>query len=281
MNTKKSIFLLGTLLLLQLHSHAQQIVLGRITDPQGNGIAFASIGVGNTMRGVLTDSTGQFAWRIGPMKPEQRIRVSAIGYGLRSFTADEFAARFNGNDTLQLEPLPPAEPLTAGASGKVRTLGEPPRLPEKTYRLNTGLQSAEVGMVIKGPEKPYRINSLTIHLSEFKGSNVVVRVNLYKYTEGKVGARLHQQNLYLELMGTGPAKIDLNDYELVHSGEVLVTVEQIQKPSTNNIVLRVNDKKGDIWLKDGPQNRWVELFNPKNKTDIKRFAPCYELTISY
>lgn len=267
-------------LLLGLSTYAQEFT-ARVVDSQGNGIAFANIGLIGTSRGTVSDKDGYFRWPQAILSEEERVRISAIGYADRNFGGFDFYALVakSENFVLQIRVYQMPTVDVKSSKGTVKLIGNPPKSLTANYRVNTSLAGSEIGIKIKAPKGPYTIRKFAIHVAEIKRDYINFRLNLYEYRGDSIGERINTKNILLQLHQSGMNTFDLSNYNLSTEGDVFVSLEYIDYTSNANLLLQCNLTGGTVWYKQGVQNNWQQL--KREDAQGLRIAPCYQIEVLY
>jgi len=267
-------------LLLGLSTSAQEFT-ARVVDSEGNGIAFANIGLIGTSRGTVSDKDGYFTWPQAILSEEERVRISAIGYADRNFSGFDFYALVakSENFVLQIRIYQMPTVDVQSSKGTVKLIGNPPKSLTANYRVNTSLAGSEIGIKVKAPKGPYAIRKFAIHVAEIKRDYINFRLNLYEYRGDSIGQRINTKNILLQLHQSGMNTFDLSSYNLSTEGDVFVSLEYIDYTSNANLLLQCNLTGGTVWYKQGVQNNWQRL--KREDAEGLRIAPCYQIEVLY
>lgn len=267
--------------LLLASSTSAQEFMARVVDAQGQGIAFANIGLVGSSRGTVSDKDGYFTWPQAILNEEERVRISAIGFADRNFSGFDFYALVAKSEQFVLQTkiyqMPTVDVLST--KGTVKLIGNPPKDVTANYRVNTSLAGSEIGIKVKAPKGPYAIRKFAIHVAEIKRDYINFRLNFYEYRGDTIGERINTKNILLQLHQNGMNTFDLSNYNLSTQGDVFVSLEYIDYTSNANLLLQCNLTGGTVWYKQGVQNDWQKL--KREDAGGLRIAPCYQIEVLY
>jgi hypothetical protein len=275
-----------TLLLLGLIAQVgAQTLQGHIVDAAtGQPLPFASVGIVQTPMGTIADEAGKFTFQAKKQPATARVRFSMIGYEAQSH---ELADLTDTQNLIKLHQKPIAleevtiHPTTEAEVGATRFhrsagwSGWGGVLTRKGY---------EIGIKLPLGTKPVKIKHLHVRLHRQAFDTSTFRLHIRAIDDTLVQNELLQRNIYVTITREkGWAIIDLTPYQLVASGDVLVSLEwlkvaglnadramKINKRETDAYILFKNNKNHTGYYRWGTEAKWQE--NRKN-------APCMYLTI--
>jgi hypothetical protein len=95
-----------------------------------------------------------------------------------------------------------------------------------------GFGSAQLGTEIGAKlevKKPTIIKTANFELNHAKGDSILFRINMYDFSEGKVGRNLLEENIIIkEKQRKGTIVVDMEDYNIILNSDVLLTLEWLR-----------------------------------------------------
>ncbi|OFX90091.1 MAG: hypothetical protein A2W99_17345 [Bacteroidetes bacterium GWF2_33_16] len=252
-----------------------QIIYGRILGSEnGEPLEYASIGIVNTSFGVITDENGYFKLEAREQDPSSKVRVSMIGYKPQLFTIKELENREN-IIKLIISPIEIAE-IIIKPTTKERKVGKTGHNKKCGLSGWGGLNERkgyEIGTNIELGDQPVIIKSLHIQLHRQSFDTSFYRLHIREINDTIVTNELLTGNIIVSITNeSGWAKIDLDEYNLVHSGEIAITLEWLRVAGNNtDRAMKINDRIHDAYI----------LFkNQKNHYGIYRWGTEAKWTIT-
>lgn len=241
-----------------------QLIKGRVVDAETNQpVAFASVGVLRREAGTVADEQGNFQLDLTRQHPSDSLKISMIGYQPYAVTVAEFRQQAGqGNGWFSLKP-------------KTRQLQEVVIKPRKTKTLiagnttNSRIMSAgfasndlgsEVGTVLRyNKKKPGRLENVNFNLAYNSYDQVLFRVNLYAFKNGRIGENLLKEPLYLETsQENGTLTLDLSDKDIVITGDCLLTLEWIKDLGRSGLMFSAGFFNADSYARKISQGDWYK-----------------------
>ena len=216
------------LILLTVQLTGQDISMNGIliNSDTGEGVAYANVGVRVHALGTVTDMNGYYEFTSKSVKDE--VSFSAIGYSSRTLLVSELMHM----DTVFMDPVDykfeAIEISSTKLSGKDVILG----LKNKDRGQSIGFGSAqlgtELGAVIEIDKASY-IKSVNFVLNHAKGDSLLMRVNMYAFDGGDIGASILKENvIFREKQRRGVYTMDISHMDLVLDSDVLMTLEWLR-----------------------------------------------------
>lgn len=261
----KSFIIILSILIGITHIKAQQIT-GKVIDNQTKeAIEYVSVGVMNTPLGAISDENGNFELDAKQINPKSRVRVSMIGYEPQQFTISELLV-----PELTVEMVKTSYDINAITitPTQERIIGEKGFTRSKGWSGWGGLKirkGYELGLKLDLGDELIKIKSLhvLIHRQAFDSS--YFRLHIRSVNDTNVLDELLTENIIFPITEeSGWAEINLENYNLIHNGEVGVTLEWIKVSGVNaDRAMKINNKMWDAYF----------LFkNIKNQTGLRRWG---------
>ncbi len=257
--------LLTALLFFIAISLQAQSIKGRIIDLETQKpVQFASVGILHREAGTVTDEQGNFTLNTQKSKPTDTVKISMLGYENAQFTVQQFEKNLQQkNGTFALKP-------------QVRKLQEVVIKPKKTKTIilgnttDTRMMSAgfssndlgsEVGTVLRyNKKKPGKIENVNFNIASnnFEGQ-LLFRVNIYDYKNGKIGENLLKEPLYLETsMDYGSLSLDLSEKNIYLTQDALLTLEWIKDFGKQGLMFSAGFFNADSYARKISQGDWFK-----------------------
>ncbi len=215
--------------------HAQ--TMGRILDADGRGVEYANVYAPSVERGTVTERDGSFELDLAGAGPQDQVRVSCIGYADRRLSVAEFHAAVAKTQGLVLADakyaLAEATILAKRKQyQKTKTLGNATRNGKVNvvYSIeNEILRGSEYGNLMEN-KRPAWLQTIGVNINETSRDTIHFEVNVYDWTDGQVGAQLHEKRIFWTLTKEdikGPLQLNVRDFGIYPQGDFLVTVETL------------------------------------------------------
>jgi hypothetical protein len=254
-----AVVLFSSFTLLQLQA---QVLKGRILDKQSNKpIEFASIGFLHRDAGTVSDEKGNFRLNLQNIRPIDTLKISMLGYESQQFLVREFEGMLSQQNSI-ISLLPQS-----------RNLQEIVIKPKKTKTLlagnttNSQIISAgfvsndlgsEVGTVLRyNKKKPGKLENVNFNIAYNSFNNLLFRVNIYDFKNGKVGENLLKEPLYLETsMDSGTLTLDLSEKNIYVHNDCLLTLEWIKDFGKKGLMFSAGFFNSDSYSRKVSQGDW-------------------------
>jgi hypothetical protein len=204
---------------------------GRIMDDKNKeGVAYVNVGIRNKNTGTVSASDGWFQLKIDSLLQDDSLRFSMAGYQSYTVSVLEF---------LKIS-KPLIIPLKENVSGlkevviTAKAMKTEIRGNTTTSNLvNIGLPlrflGSETGIRLALGKKPVVLKSFSFNISDNRVDTAVFRLNIYNFKNGVPHENILHQNILVPLgKQTGRYTLNLTDYKLVLSGDVLISLEWIE-----------------------------------------------------
>ena len=232
---KRIIFLI--LLLSGIVCKAQDIVLeGRVTNPEGIGVEYATIGVPGTRYGTLTGSEGRFTLAL-PQGCNDTLSVSHVSYSEAKIAAATFMS--NGNIVIGLE-YKALDSLVVfdGKRKKAKLINKGMRVAGAATSYDVNSLGNEVGSIIS-TKNAFEVEEIKFTVLSNKINDAKLSVSIYSIDEGKgeFHNRIHRP-IYADIAVSNSKKeycISPQETIILDAGEYFVAVKLVDGKSDNHM----------------------------------------------
>ncbi len=239
-----------------------QLISGRITtEKNGNGLAFASIGIIGTDFGTLTNEDGFFKLNVAGQSLSSTLRVSMIGYKPQRFLINDLVGHENmiklKENITELK-----EVVIKTKKVKQKTLGGK----SSSFFTVTGWgqfgNGGERGTLIT-IKKNILVEKVSFHIAYLGYDSVLLRLHIRDVVSGEPENELLNENILKVARSTGWHEINLTKYNLAYEKNIVVTLEWIKawgkyKDVRNNgLKFSINWFKGPIFAKEAGESKWI------------------------
>jgi hypothetical protein len=251
-----------------------QNISGKVIDASnGEPLVYVSIGIIETTNGTITDEKGNFNLNITGKSNKLAVRFTMIGYKSQTFTIEELSKNQN-IIKLKNEPIQLAS-VTIKPFGKIKEVG--------TRRYSKGTvcgwggtdfgKGQEIGLKIELGTLPVRIKSLHFRLRKQSFDSSLFRLHIRDLVENMPLNELLNQNILIPVTKeSGWIDIDLSKYNLVFSGDIVLSLEWVKvfgvhqdrlvkmkeaKQASANVLFNVKMRQGSIFHRWGTEAKWV------------------------
>lgn len=232
---KRIIFLI--LLLDGLCCKAQDIVLeGRVTNPEGIGVEYATIGVPGTRYGTLTDNKGRFTLAL-PQGCNDTLSVSHVSYSEAKIAAATFMS--NGNIVIGLE-YKALDSLVVfdGKRKKAKLINKGMRVAGAATSYDVNSLGNEVGSIIS-TKNAFEVEEIKFTVLSNKINDAKLSVSIYSMDEekGEFHNRIHRP-IYADIAVSNSKKeycISPQETIILDAGEYFVAVKLVDGKSDNHM----------------------------------------------
>jgi len=205
---------------------AQEFIQGTLRDADsGEPVPFANIGIPDQQTGTVSDENGRYRLPVRA-EPDAAI-ISAIGYATERYSLKELRAA----PDLLLQPqayLTDSVVVRASRLGPEQELGYRMAKRGNSIGMTGRLLGFEIGARIP-VEKETLLKKAHFTLNHAKGDTVLLRVNLYRWGDGRPGEPLLLENILLEAgRERGTLTVDLSAYELIVYEDVFLALEWVK-----------------------------------------------------
>jgi hypothetical protein len=236
---------------------------GRIVDDKNReGLAYVNVGIRNKNTGTVSAPDGRFQLKIDSVLQDDSLRFSMAGYQPYTVSVAEFMKISK----------PSIIPLKENVSGlkevviTARTMKTEIRGNTTTSNfVNIGLPlrflGSETGIRLALGKKPVVLKSFSFNISENRVDTAVFRLNIYNFKNGLPHENILQQNILVPLgKQSGRYTLNLTDYKLLLSGDVLISLEWIEgsysKAGNGALFLSAGFLNSATWHRLTSQAEW-------------------------
>ena len=206
-------------------------ITGRIVDDKNReGLAYVNIGIQNKNTGTVSAPDGRFQLKIDSVLQHDSLHFSMAGYQSLTVSVAEllkksrpFVISLKGNVSGLKEVV-----ITAKAM-KTQIRGNRTTSTFVSIGLPLRFLGSETGIRLSLGKKPVVLKSFSFNISYNRVDTAVFRLNIYNFKGGSPHENILHQNILVPLgKQTGRYTLDLTDYKLVLSGDVLISMEFIE-----------------------------------------------------
>ncbi len=199
-------------------------------DKNREGLAYVNIGIQDKNAGTVSAPDGRFQLKIDSVLLDDSLHFSMAGY--QSYTVSV-------TDFLKIS-KPLIIPLKENISGlkevvitakamKTEIRGNRTTSTFVSIGLPLRFLGSETGIRLSLGKKTHSIKSFSFNISDNRVDTAVFRLNIYNFKNGKPHENILHQNILVHLgKQTGRYTLNLTDYNLVLSGDVLISMEFIE-----------------------------------------------------
>ncbi len=241
-----------------------QVIKGYISDASTNEpIEFGSIGILHTYCGTLTNEQGYFELESVNIDSLAKLRVSMIGYEQIEYKiADVLNRELSISLKRKIYDIREVNILP----GKERLVGQKGYNPVQGWSGWRGTKSRkghELGFKANLGDNPVKIISLHVRLHRQAFDTSYFRLHIRAANDTLILDELLNENIYLVITSEkGWVAIDLEQYNLVFSGRVALTLEWLKVAGLN--------PERKMYINGEMQDDYILLKNKKNQTGLYR-----------
>ncbi len=217
-------FILFVLLFAQPTS-AQNSISGKVLDSEtGEPVPFVNIGSPKLGVGTVSNSQGEYILK--SIKESEQVIFSSIGYEVLELSFQELLKNPDVKLKAKTEVLEEVI-ISADYYGKDVILGNKLESKGNSIGFAGKTLGTEIGAHIK-VRKETLIESAHFTINFTGADSLLFRVNLYDFNKGQVGKKLLNDNVIIKApQRKGTFDVDLSDYALVVSEDVLLSLEWV------------------------------------------------------
>lgn len=260
------LFWLSILIVLSHFEIYGQFIKGQIVDSKTNEpLEYVSIGIINTSFGTISDDKGYFEFEFKKQDLSSIVRISMIGFEPQTFSISDLLQKDNKIKMVETfyvlneVVIKPTKKRDIGANGFNKSQG---------WSGWGGLHSRkgyEIGIKLDLGEKSVKIKSLHVLLQRQAFDTSLFRLHIRTIKDTLVLDELLKENIIVTFTNeSGWANIDLEQYNLIMSGEIGLTLEWLK-------VQGINEDR-DMKINDSTHNAYILFKNKKNQTGLYRWG---------
>ena len=262
-----SFSLLLTLIILRTEVCSGQMIEGHVFDKKSaQPLEFVTIGVIGTNFGTVSDETGRFSLNLSKLSPNDKVRISFIGYKPVVFTISDLTPGIS----IQLENAPTELPEVV-----VRHRAKPFYLGETTTSKKTvtgwggfGVGSGgERGILIDSEKFPLYPSEVSFNIARCAYDSVLLRLHIRQIEDGVPGKELLTENIYhLFRKGSAGARVDLSKMNLQIASPCVVSLEWVKtfgncSGEHCNLQFSLRRGRGLMYTKEASEGTWSKFEN--------------------
>lgn len=262
-----------------LHS---QSILGVITNLEtGDKIPYVNIGYQNRPIGTVSSENGEFQLNYSHSEISDTIIFSAIGYHTVTYPVRDLKNHLTHNNQVFMNPktsilkeivvaskeLSHSKKIGNGLGSKRKKVGFGP---------NDNL-GREIGTIMKLQNKNAYIHKVLVNIGVNDYGKIKVRLNLYKWSNGRVGERLNDFPLYFETeLSEGIWEMNVEKYDIEVTSDFFVSIEYIENMGAYGLYFTFSFNKQPTFTRETNNSLWEET-----KYENKRVSISINTVISY
>lgn len=209
---------------------AQTELKGKIVDKAtGEPLPFVNIGLWGKDMGTVSDEKGAFILRVTQANPKDTVRVSCIGYAPLLFHYSEFQTHLQKKAIIEMVEKETTLPTVVVKPKKTKKVGNTTDSQSMQAGFASNDLGAELGVLIKAPKKPFRIDEFSFNISHCQYDSLFFRLNVYTFQKGFPKENILKENVFVKQKGgNGRFNIDLRPYNLHSETDVIIALEWIK-----------------------------------------------------
>ena len=272
MKIKMHIVILGVLVI-SINLIGQEI-RGFIIDAETElPLAFVNVGIVDISQGTITNESGEYVLDCKKIPGDSKVQISMIGYESQIFNLNELTAT-----TKKIELVKKTYELNEVAikwNEIIRKVGT-----TKTSKMSGVCgwggtdfgKGYELGLLLNLGSTPVKIKDVNLNIRKHSFDTIVFRLHIRSLQNGLPLDELLTENIYLRITkSAGWQQVDLSDYNIMISGDVVLSIEWIKisnvieknlikmngsKQATPNVLFDINNKKGTFFMRRGSAAKW-------------------------
>lgn len=244
-------------------SNGTRIISGKVFDANNKApLAYVNVGIPGKNRGTVTQQDGSFVLAIDKEMDQDSIQLSMAGYRGETIPVDRLLKTGQPLSVFLNEKITELkEVVVASRSPKTRRLGNTSTSRSVSIGFPMRFLGAELGVKIKLGKLPVKLKSFNFNISYNRVDSAVFRLNIYGFDKGAPSGYKLQQNIYVPVAKTaGLQSIDLSTYNLIMSGDILVSLELIRGSSSGSepgaLFLSAGFLNAATWRRATSQATW-------------------------
>lgn len=254
---------------------AQETIEGVVIDELSKEpIPYVNVGIVNQAKGTVSDLSGNF--KLTTNSTAKEISLSSIGYESINIGISDF----KDTKVIVLSPkkydLETVEITASAFEQEEVMIGVRNKTRGMSISFGSPQLGAEIGAVL-GIKKTTYVKSANFVLNHAKGDSLLFRMNIYDFSEGKIGENLLTENILIqEKQKKGTITVDLEPYGIVLTSNVLLSLEWLRdfdEIGSKGVTFdtKKSKKERGIYLR-GYSNGEMKKFRFK-----KKLKPCFYL----
>lgn len=259
------LFWLSILILCSIENYGQ-VIKGQIIDSKTNEpLEYVSIGILNTSFGTISNEKGYFEFEFKNLDLSSVVRISTIGFEAQTVSISDLLQKDN---KIKMVETPYVLNEVVITPTKIRDIGAKGFSKFQGWSGWGGLhvkKGYEIGVKLNLGNKPVEIKSLHVLLHRQAFDTSLFRLHIRSIKDTIVLEERLTENIIIPFTNeSGWANIDLEQYNLIMSGEIGLTLEWLKVQGLNeNRAMKINDRM---------QKAYFLFKNKKNQTGIYRWG---------
>ena len=192
-------------------------------------LPYVNVGFINRQLGTVTNSAGTFEIDFDPDGTNDTLRISMIGYETKIFSAGDLR-NFPSVIRLAEKAENLSEVVVRAKKPRSKVLGNKNTFKFFSTPFPYMQLGAELGIKVEVPRHPVSVNALNFKVNfNTISCNTLFRLNIYKVKDGKPGANLLTENIFIPIAAnqTGIISTDLKTHNIVLNEDVFVSLEWV------------------------------------------------------
>lgn len=238
-----------------------QTIKGRILAADTkDAIGFVNIGVLNQTIGTVSNEDGDYVLNVSGSDTKDSIRFSMIGYKSQTFSIQKLMDEIEA--TIFLDPYNYQLDDVVISYKKIKkiTLGLP--IPEGNLKFSFAdylyTMGTEIGINID-TKHTIKLNDININIFSCSFDSVIYRLNIYKYVSQNEFENILTEPIYISFSKndfTNPIKYDLNKYNIIISGNILIALQLIKDMGPGELSFRALSNISDTYTRLSSGDHW-------------------------
>ncbi len=256
-------------------SFSQSLISGKVVSSHNSSsLQYANVGIVNTPLSVVSNKDGKFYLKFPKEYLDSTLRFSMMGYEDYIVPIKEFKDKTDNVVSLKIKPIQLKEVEVRGNT--------------KDYNIGTTKRSAtsgfcgwggnrrgkghEIGLKIELGKSYVKVKKIHIRIHKISFYSCLFRLHIRRYENGKPADDLLNENILLSVnKSSGWVNFDLSSYNIVLSGQVVVTLEWIDvsdidknklsrvnksRKKTANVLISIRNNEGCLFMRRGSEAKW-------------------------
>ena len=238
-------------------------------------LAYASVALRGTSKGLVTDENGFFQWNIPKENSTPELHFSMMGYKDKYLSLSDIKSH-ELHIALQPE-IYRIEEVNIRTHGKERKLGVDSRslMGVCGWSGNTQGKGHEIGTAIDLGKTIVRVKSFHFRIRKQSFKKALFRLHIRTIKDGLPASELLRENVLItNAQSSGWVSVDLTPYDIQLKGNVVVSMEWIKvfdldtkqlirvnhdKKRTANVLFSVKNGLHPIFIKKGVEAPWHRI----------------------
>lgn len=265
-----------------------QSIEGKVTNNQdGSPIEYVNIGIVDVALGTITDKDGNFKLDVKGLPLESKVAISMVGFKAQTFTIEKL---LKSSNLIKLQEISyHIEEVIIKPNGSIRKIGT------TNFTRGGGVcgwggtqfsSGHELGLQMDLGNTPVELKSLHIRLYKQSFDSTLLRLHIRDVKGNLPNNELLKENILVNITKeSGWVEIDISNYNIVLSGEVILTLEWLKifginndrlikmnksKNPTANVLFNLKKNNGTFYIRRGSEAKW---------TIVESQSPSFYITV--